>query len=203
MVWYLRKDRYYTRHGIRILVKKGVFHPGLFFSTEFLIRSLSHTELMGKTLLELGAGSGMISLYAHQKGAVVTATDINPAAIEGLRHNAGNKLNIILSDLFDNIPKQEFDYIIINPPFYPSDPLNDAERAWFCGKHFDYFEKLFGSILPFMKGNSEVWMSLSQDCDIHSIKEIANKNGLDMALKTRKRIWLEWNFIYQIGKKKQ
>ena len=31
-------------------------------------------------------------------------------------------INLIESDLFKNIPKQQFDFIVINPPYYQKDP---------------------------------------------------------------------------------
>ena len=70
-----------------------------------------------KTFLELGAGSGLISICAAQKGAAVTATDINPVAIQYLQKNslANNvSLRVIESDLFKTIAAQQFDFIAIN-----------------------------------------------------------------------------------------
>jgi len=81
---YLKKDRFYTYNEIKILVKKGVFHPGFFFSTKFLISAIKTFELTNKKVLELGAGSGIISFYCDKKGANVTSSDISPIAINGL-----------------------------------------------------------------------------------------------------------------------
>ena len=47
--------------------------------------SFKKLPLHGKIFLELGAGNGLISIYAAKKGAKVTATDINPVAVEFLR----------------------------------------------------------------------------------------------------------------------
>jgi release factor glutamine methyltransferase len=200
LVWYLQKDRYYTVEDGRILVKKGVFHPAFFFSTRFLLCELKKEQLTGKTVLELGAGSGLLSFYAAKRGAQVTATDINPVAIEGLKINLkGFPAHIIHSDLFDAIPPQIADYILINPPYYPKNPANDVEKAWYCGEHFDYFEKLFQQLESYMQLNTQVWLSLSQDCDIMRIMEIAHRNDLRLTLKIRKRIWWEENFIYRIS----
>ncbi len=133
MLQYLRKDRRYTYDGIDLLVKHGVFHPGLFFSTKFLLDTLRGEKLADKTVLELGAGSGLISFWCAARKAKVTATDINPVAIQGLQQN--NRWvrpalqQIIQSDLFAHIPVQPFDYLIINPPYYPRRATNDAEKG--------------------------------------------------------------------------
>ena len=57
-------------------------------------------ELENKRFLELGAGSGLISVFAAQQLAIVTATDINHVALEKLKENAAavavkNNVNLV------------------------------------------------------------------------------------------------------------
>ena len=76
--WYQLKTKsisIYSRYGLKISVLPGVFHPGVFLSTNLIISYLKTRELDGKFFLELGAGSGLISLFAAKSGAKVTATD--------------------------------------------------------------------------------------------------------------------------------
>lgn len=201
-------DRKYNWHGLELLIKKGVFHPGLFYSTKFLLQVIRKENLTGKSFLELGAGSGLLSFYAASAGAVVTASDISRTAIEGLKINLrhlkvmGHKLqlNILQSDLFDSIPEQQFDYIVINPPYYPKKAGNEAELAWFCGENFEYFGKLFKGLGKYMQLNSKVFMSLSEDCNLDKIMQIASMYQLKLNLFRRKRIGGELNFIFQVVK---
>jgi len=199
--WYLAKDRSYSYKGLKLIVKKGVFHPGLFFSTKYLCEFVSKIDLQDKKFLELGSGSGLLSLVASRQGAIVTATDINQIALENVRINAQNNsliLETIYSDLFDSLPAETtFDYFFINPPYYPKNPQNDSEAAWYCGDEFQYFKKLFLQ-LPSRITNSTCYMILSEDCDLVSIQKIANTNLLDMTLIEKKRIAYEWNYIFQI-----
>ncbi|TAE82370.1 MAG: class I SAM-dependent methyltransferase [Bacteroidetes bacterium] len=202
--WYLKQDRTFTYKHLTLVVKKGVFHPGFFFSTKFLIEVIGKRELNSKTALELGAGSGLISFYMAGKGAQVTATDINTIAIEGLHLN-NSKLNtnitIIHSDLFAQIPSQLFDYIIINPPYYPKNPTSQEEQAWFCGADYEYFYKLFEQLGAYVQRNTVIYMSLSEDCNVKQIAEIAAKKDYSFNLLEKKRIMGELNFIYQIVSK--
>lgn len=198
---YLKKDRFYTYKETKILVKKGVFHPAFFFSTKFLISAIKTFNLTNKKVLELGAGSGIISFYCDKKGAIVTSSDISPIAINGLiENNRKLKANvtIIESDLFDKIPNQVFDFIIINPPYYPKKPNNDAEKAWYCGENFEYFEKLFKQMNPYNNGNTIVFLSLSEDCDFNKIASIASKNNFLLKKYLSKMILWERNFIYKV-----
>lgn len=200
--WYIKRDRYYSYKNITLLVKAGVFHPGLFFSTKFLLSEISKQPTAAKSVLELGAGNGLVSFYLANRGANVTATDISSIAIEGLHLN--NKklqanLHIIQSDLFDNIPKQEFNYILINPPYYPKDPKNQEEMAWYCGADYGYFYKLFSQLGKYLNSQTLVLMVLSEDCDIEQIKKIAGEHYFQFALASKKRIIGELNFIFKIG----
>jgi release factor glutamine methyltransferase len=116
---YLSKTRRYRYKNIRLQVPSSVFHPGFFFSTRLLLDQIKSCSLQNKKLLEPGAGSGLISIYAAKKGALVTSTDINPVAVECLKENSREnhvQINILRSDLFDKIPAQHFDLIAINPP---------------------------------------------------------------------------------------
>lgn len=202
MLWYLQSDRYYNYNGIRVKVKKGVFHPGLFFSTKFLLKELMKENLRDKTLLELGAGSGLISIIAAKQGAKVTASDINQVAIEGLSENMemnNSKFEILLSDLFDAIPLQTFDYIIINPPYYAKQPGSDAEKAWFCGENFEYFERLFPKLGNYRNSDSTVWITLSEDCEVSRIQQIAEGNQWKLKVYRMKQTGWEKHFIFSVN----
>lgn len=198
---YSSKERNYTFNGLKLKILPGVFHPGFFFSTKFLISHLSKYNLKGKHVLELGAGSGMISIFCTKKGALVTASDISLSAIENVRLNAElNECNITVvhSDLFDSIPTQQFDFIIINPPYFPKDAENESGLAWFCGSEFQYFEKLFKQIGDFIFSSTIALIVLSEDCDIEKIKSIAGKNKIEMNLVEAKKFFGEGNFIFQL-----
>src|ERR1043165_7777238 len=122
---YLSKTRNFNFGDIQLVIPPEVFHPGFFFSTKLLIRCIKKLNLTNKTFLELGAGSGLISIFAAKRNANVTAIDINPIAIEYLKSNAEKNnvsLNIIRSDMFANVPKLAFEIIIIAPPYYKRDP---------------------------------------------------------------------------------
>src|SRR5437762_5716651 len=146
---YLSKTRAYTYKNIRMQVPSSVFHPGFFFSTHLLLDQIKRGSLKNKKLLEPGAGSGLISIYAAQRGAIVTATDINPVAVECLRENSREnnvQIDILRSDLFDEIPSQLFDIIVINPPYYKKDPQSYSDYAWNCGSNGEYFKKLLAQL---------------------------------------------------------
>ena len=201
--YYFKKPRKYRYKNINTIVLPGVFFPHLTISTKVFLQFLEEKNLTDMSLLELGCGTGIISVFSAQKGASVIASDINDIAIKNVTLNANSnnvKVSTILSDLFTQIPQQQFDYIIINPPYYPKTPQDKAEEAWFCGENFEYFEKLFSTITPYFNLKSEVYMILSEDCKIKHIKSIAFKNNLLFTTVLAKRKYGEMNYIYRINK---
>ena len=153
--------------------------------------------------MELGCGSGLIAMVAAEKGASVTATDINTVAVEFLKKNCLSnnlKLKIIQSDLFNDIPEKQYDIIAINPPYYKKNPVTLRDHAWFCGEHGAYFEHLFQSLQRYIHKETEILMVLFDGCDMEMINGFADKNNFVLTCVQSKKNILEKNFIYKIEK---
>jgi len=90
-------------------------HTGLKISHERFLRSTSWNpeELAGKTLLDLGCGSGRFAEIALSCGANVIAVDYS-AAVDACWKNLGSnsRLNVLQADLY-KLPfiKEQFEYI--------------------------------------------------------------------------------------------
>ena len=200
---YTRKEREYSYNNISVKVLPGVFHPGLFISTKVLLNFVNTLKFEGNSFLELGAGTGIISILAAKKGAAVFASDISSKAVQNIELNAAKnnvQINIFTSDLFKNIPYMQFDYIIINPPYYSRNPGEEEEYAWFCGSNFEYFKSLFNSLSNYIGKDSKVFMILSEVCDIQKIKSIGLENEFAWKIKMKKQFWGEKNYIFEIKK---
>jgi len=197
----IHRADFYEFNGINLHIPSGVFHPKYFFSTKYLLKTILTLPIQNKRLLELGAGSGLISLTAAKAGAKVIASDISATAIEALRSNSlSNNLpiDIVKSDLFDAIPIQNFDFIVINPPYYPKNPRNEFESAWYCGERFEYYHRLFPQLKKNISVNTITLMILADGCDIETIKSIGNENGMQLALYAQKKVWWEQQYIFKI-----
>ena len=86
----------------------------------------------GKSVLELGCGSGIITIYAATMSKHVTAVDISPDAVENTKINVAaqglENVTVFESDGFAAVSGQ-FEVIISNPPWvgFASD---DPNRQW-------------------------------------------------------------------------
>ncbi len=199
--WYLSKPRKYKSRGLVIDVLPGVFHPGFFFSSEMMMQYLSHHSFHGKTALEVGAGTGIISLYMAKRGGQVTATDISQQAIENTRLNANANnlpLTIIKTNLFTQLDRR-YDWIVVNPPYYPKKATNEMEYAWNCGENHEYFSSFFSGLAAHLEPDGHAVMVLSDVCDLKTIFRIAVENNFVLRSEFEKTVWADGrNYIFRI-----
>ncbi len=201
-LWVISSESKYSRKNISVTIPKGVFHPGLFFSTNFLIEELERMSLTGKSFLELGCGSGLISIVAAQNGAITTAVDVNDKAVRVTLVNARNNkadVEVIQSDLFSGLAKRQFDIIAINPPYYKKNPANYSDAAWYAGENFEYFQKLFSQVEQHTHANSFVLMVVSEDVYWNDLVRLAASYQIAFSLVREKVICFEKNFIYRLS----
>ncbi len=203
---YLKKERWFTYNDLKLKIHPGVFHPAYFFSTLVFADFLKTLHLHQKKVCEVGAGSGLLSFIALLNGANVVSFDINATAVNGVKENfksnftGKENFEIYLSDLFDTIPKNNFDIFIINPPYFFNDAENESDFAWKCGKNGEYFEKLFDQLEGYSHPSSQIFMILADNCDIERIRKTAKKHHYLLNLVFEKKIKWEKNFIFNIAK---
>ncbi|MFV0388382.1 MAG: peptide chain release factor N(5)-glutamine methyltransferase [Pyrinomonadaceae bacterium] len=83
---------------------------------------------------EVGIGSGAIavSVLAERENLRAVAVDISDAALEvarinGERFEVESRLKLINSDVFENVPRQEFLLVVSNPPYIAVAELGSLE----------------------------------------------------------------------------
>lgn len=84
------------REKIPLYINPGsAFGTGYHESTQIALELLEKHLRKGSSVLDLGTGSGILSIAAYKMGAsLICARDIDPVAIDEVRHNLG--LNAIL-----------------------------------------------------------------------------------------------------------
>ena len=203
---YLKKPRKYSYKPFEFTILPGVFHPAFFYSTKFLLHYVNQLNLYQKSVVEVGAGNGLIAFNTALRAHKVVALEISKIAIKGLnlnlQHNSKllptNVLSVVESDLFISLTPNFYDYIIVNPPYYPKKVNNEIELAWNCGEEHEYFTRFFKQVVNFMTVKSKIIMVLSNQCNLIKIDEIAAINGLGMQVKATKKFLIEDNFIFEI-----
>ena len=140
-------------------------------------------------ILEIGCGSGIISIHCAKNGANVTAVDINQNALNLTKRNAEKNnisLNIKKSDLFDSI-KEDFDVIIFNPPYLPKTDNMEIDDRWDGGKKGDETLVKFLSIAKkYLKEDGRIYICYSDKAPLDRINKIIEKDYRKISEKSKR-----------------
>jgi release factor glutamine methyltransferase len=86
------------------------------------------------TFCEIGIGSGCISvsILYNVPSATAVGVDISDEALTVARENAAKhgverRLELMVSDVFENVPEKAFDLIVANPPYVPEHDLESLQ----------------------------------------------------------------------------
>jgi release factor glutamine methyltransferase len=190
--------------GLRLEVPPSVFHPALFFTSRYFARYLNTLDLAGKRGIEVGSGSGMLSLVAARRGARMIALEINPAAVASTSENARangleHLVSVLQSDLFSSLPEgiSDADFILCNPPYYEGIPEDDADRAWRGGHEFGFLRRLAADAGAHLREDGTIIMVLSTDAEIPKIITLFQAAGYRTAVTRQKRLLFEMLMIIE------
>lgn len=101
-----------------VIDPKMAFGTGHHQTTTMMMQFILETDFTGKTVLDMGCGTGILAILASKKGAKqLTAIDNDPVCFESTKENAAlNNIQNILSLCGgkEAIPSQRFDIILAN-----------------------------------------------------------------------------------------
>lgn len=151
-------------------------------TTSLMIEYILEEDFRGKSLLDMGSGTGVLAILAHKRGAApVTAIDNDKWAYENnIENNARNQAEAITVKWGDAsaIEGEHFDIIIAN--INRNILLNDMPA---------YVKSL-------NKGGKIFFSGFYQGQDLEIIKERATSLGLTFASYKEKNNWVAAQFIY-------
>jgi release factor glutamine methyltransferase len=145
----------------------------------------------GKTVLEIGVGTGLLSLCAlEQNAARVVGTDINPAAAACARYNAarfghGDRFDCRLvtktnAGAFAVIrPDEKFDLIISNPPWVDRRPKSDFEYALY-DPGFELLKTLLQGLHRHLNPGGRVFLAYGSVSGIQTLRNLAGRLGYEV-----------------------
>jgi release factor glutamine methyltransferase len=160
---YREKEQYEVRiSDIPFVVHPRVFSPKYCADTAFFAENIPVVK--GNAVLEIGCGTGIISIFALFKGArSVVAVDINPLAIKNsienaCRHNLIDKIDVRLGDVYEPLrPDERFDLVFWNIPFgfLDRDEISIDEKALF-DPGYQAFKRYIGGSADHLKENGRL-----------------------------------------------
>jgi len=133
----------------------------------------------GKTVLDLGCGSGVLTVFAALKSKHVTALDINPEAVENTRLNCEaqglENVTAEVSDMFGAVDDR-YDYIISCPPFFRL-ALASSHQQWATSTYF--VDALFENARNYLRQDGRLVVLLPQSYR-PEIERLAKDDNLDL-----------------------
>ena len=155
--------------GLTFYIEEGVLIPRP--ETEILVEEVLKRipENEEKTGLEIGVGSGaiVVSLLKNRPNLKMYCIDISEKALEITEKNAkihgvNDRLTLIKSNLFENVPEIKFDFIISNPPYVSEKEYEELQKevkkepkvALVSGKEgFEIYDKIVEQGIKHLKEN--------------------------------------------------
>jgi len=163
-----------------------------------LLKNINKYIKPGTKFLEIGAGSGIISEKAKQLGAEVLATDIDSEVVGQLKRK---NINIIKSNLFNNINnKDKFDLIVFNPPYLP-EHKHDKKKDTTGGKRGDEtIIKFLKQAKNYLNKDGKILLITSSLTPMKKIDKILDKDYKSRII-DKKKLFFEQLFLYELSLK--
>lgn len=181
-----------------LLLKEKIYEPRE--DSELLMENMKIEE--GERVLDLGTGSGILSLVASKRASSVLGVDINKEAVKIARKNS--KLNNIknvsfkTSDLFENIDG-EFDVMLFNPPYLP---VKREDNRWSGGKNGRKFiEKFSTEFKEYLERKGRIYIVCSSLTGEDEVREIFTKKDMKVRKLVEKKVPWEKIIVFEIKRK--
>ena len=191
--------------GFRLSVRPSVFPPRMFLSSEYFAEFIDGLDLKGKSVADVGTGSGILALAAARAGASsVLAVDINPNAVLCARENAqangyGDRVNAALMDLLAGVPSHpQFDVILSSPPKHAGEPRDMADQAWHAGSQHRLIAGLFKQARERLKPGGCLYVMVASDSDLDLIGRLIDEAGFRARLVFERSFYIESMLIYEM-----
>ncbi|AEG19299.1 HemK2/MTQ2 family protein methyltransferase [Methanobacterium paludis] len=151
-------------------------------------------------VLEIGPGTGIISIIASKTAENVVAVDINPHAVECTRknaeHNKAFNIGVREGDLFDPVKGEKFDLILFNTPYLPTgedEKVDDQlEAAWDGGEEGrETIDRFLDELYDHLKPHGRVQMVQSSLSDIPKTLKRLEEMGFEAAVTASEHYFFE------------
>jgi release factor glutamine methyltransferase len=200
-----RRTKIVRAAGFRLVVRPSVFHPRFFLTSEFFARFVKRLDLTGKSVADVGTGSGIIALAAARAGAArVVAIDINPDAARSAGENTringlSDRCTALCCNLLSAVtPGPLFDVILSNPPYFAGEPLDLADRAWHAGPGYRDIAPMFEQCRERLKPGGSIYLLVSSDSDLDALAAMYGAAGLQARLVDSRGMFFESLLIFEL-----
>jgi len=172
--------------GMKIVVNPGVYQT----SGDSDLMSESVQIGTSENFLEIGCGTGVVSIAVAKRAKDGTGVDINEKAVENSKQNAEaqnvKNVEFLVSNVFRNVDGK-FDVIICNPPYTKHEVSDDIDRM-FWDPADEMKHKFFKEVGAHLKPNGRIYFGWADfaDIDVDLPFRLAEENGYELVNKFSK-----------------
>jgi release factor glutamine methyltransferase len=158
--------------GLPVQICPQVFNPLIGRTTQFFIQ---HMQILPESrVLEIGTGSGAIAVAAAHVAKAVTATDVNPYAVQCAKttirlNGREDQIRVLLGDLFSPVQGETFDIILFNPPYFRCNASSWIAKAWSAGTNYELIDRFLTGAREMLKNPGEIQILLSSAASLTQI----------------------------------
>ena len=181
--------------GIEFIVNPGVYPPSE--DTYLLVDSISLNET--DSLLEIGCGTGLMTIAAAKMTKNVVATDVSLDAVRNTlenleRNELAHQVNLFQADLLSAFKADyQFSVIAFNPPYLPQDGFSSGlDQATIGGEQGIEISTYFlAQAKCHLNPNGRVYLVCSSLADMMMIQSFMEKLGLTVKIVASKKLFFE------------
>ena len=166
--------------NIKITKDKNVFYPHK--DTILLAKSVSNVNK--SNILEVGTGSGFVSIYLSKNAESIEATDINPDAIKLAKENAAlnsiKNISFFLTNLFPQKNKK-YDLIVANLP-YTNHPANNIVEKSVWDENHETLKEFLENVENYLKPSGRIFLSWANFADFNLLENLLEKNNFNFKI---------------------
>ena len=191
---------YVTFCHVPLIVYPNVYSPDFFTDSFWFSKNLLSCIKRDSSILEIGTGTGIISIMLAKNGAKrIIATDKVHAAVENaranvLKHGLSHIIKVNEGDIYNPIATfEKFDYIFWAHPFNNS-PVLVTDPLLCTGLDYNYncLRDYIKNAKYYLKQKGKLLIGTGDSADLETMKEIAYQNNYIMNLLKEETLPLEY-----------
>lgn len=189
--------------GMNILVEPGVYQTS---GDSELMADAVHIS-KDQTFLEVGCGTGVVSLAVAKRALSGIGVDINEKAVVNSKQNAKlqniKNVQFLVSNVFENVTGT-YDVVICNPPYTKHEVRDNIDRM-FWDPEDEMKRTFFKEVGKYLKPHGRIYFGWADftDIDVQLPFTLAEENGYTMVNTFSKAHKTEFNFyVFEFVRKK-
>jgi release factor glutamine methyltransferase len=167
-------------YGMKITVSPGVYQTS--GDSDLMAESVQIGE--SESFLEIGCGTGVVSIAVAKRAKNGLGVDINEKAIENSKQNAEmheiDNVDFLVSNVFENV-SGTFSVIICNPPYTRHEVADNVDRM-FWDPDDEMKRTFFQEAGSFLKTDGRIYFGWADfaDIDVDLPFRLAEENGYEL-----------------------